>query len=334
MESNLLIPEEHFTSAGDLLEALTISTGKWLPDSYWNSPWVFRGQRKSEWDLTPTAWRTGNSAVIQRLLTLKRRISQDYRFEVKESFFKLPSKDEIDVPEPEVNNLIEAYSQARAEFKIILEFLSLADELGHPVPGADKYFQLSHHDYIPDILNYPLLHFLPEPNSATALAQHHGIPTRAVDWTYNPLVAAFFAAENISNEPNDGNIAVWAIRPDLLQKYVSDHIQKRKYCQFNVLKCPRSENSYLHAQEGLFLFPIFGCAYYAINGCWPTLEEYAFDVAAIAKEPVLRKLTLPNAHSGELLRLLWANSISRGHLMPTYDNVTKSIISKWEWWDY
>lgn len=132
-----------------------------------------------------------------------------------------------------------------------------------------------------------------------ALAQHHGLPTRLLDWTTNPLVAAYFAVEKKHSE--DSAIYVYSGIETVDVEKITD--------PFNVLKILRYRPPHLSpriiAQNGLFTIH-----------SEPTEQ---FD------SPHLTKLIIESSARRDMKRILYKYGISRKTLFPGLEGLAVDL---------
>jgi hypothetical protein len=165
-----------------------------------------------------------------------------------------------------------------------------------------------------------------------ALMQHHGAPTRLLDFTWSPYVAAFFALERTLA---DG--VVWAMNPARIDSGRApkpvrmDPRVKGNFTRYFVpgthrfiwMGEPHTMNRRLIAQSGTFAVP-------------GVLDVPVEDILRAADpENILAKIVLPNPVREVGMRELYRMNITWATLFPDLDGLARSMRYELEFhWAY
>lgn len=167
-----------------------------------------------------------------------------------------------------------------------------------------------------------------------ALMQHHGAPTRLLDWTKSPFVASFIAFESAYKE--EGEIAVWAMDASWLidaskkklesSNCILDYKNLKKDGEFVkfinldeqvILPIePELMNERLTIQQGIFLIS---------SGKVLSFEKAMNDYQEFDSPSHIKKLVIPKSQGIECLTELNRMNISAATLFPGLDGFARSL---------
>lgn len=330
-------------SAAEFIEALRPSNPHWWEDD--RCPWVFRGHAREEWSLLPSAWRPGNPVMRNSIAEATRRFDQTSPAQQLNWFWHPNYWSSSVTFGPDDTKLSRQLTiEATAEYLPLWDFAGACDDLSMPVPLAGPGPDPILDPHWLDDPSHPLfsdefLRFSDLP-AALALAQHHGIPTRLLDWTRNPIAAAFFAVEPLLAPIAGANLIVWALHKrrakDVAVEGVSFPRAPNGAPRFDpkiaVVRPSTRDNPYLAAQAGLFTtVSLSGIYFMKTGGKRPALETFVRESSPATS--VLRKIALSHQHAADLVAILRRERVSRSALMPTMDNVAKDVLAKWTFED-
>lgn len=328
--------------------------------------WIFRGQAK-EWPLLPRAWRSddpGASALARLIDPYKPSAEDNAQRSVlhpnvsSNPFYNFSSAISAD-PGTFVSRAASALLTVYAETELVKWFVRFADMVALPTPDADlprgnhiltAGTMTSNWSTADGSINHNGQNpsdwwFNWAPQEVHGLAQHHGVPTRLLDWTFDPRVAAFFASKNDAKPENTDDAVVYAlnVRELKLQHTPGGH-DNGKVCALDlttrmfdphyarawVMQFSRNKNQNLHAQHGVFTYIRGSERYFMQNGEWPTI----FDIIdlrwrlwpdLLKQKPIMRALKIPARLTNDLRLALYREGVSLAHLFPGFGNIWETV---------
>lgn len=156
-------------------------------------------------------------------------------------------------------------------------------------------------------------------------AQHYGLPTQLLDFSYSHLISLMFAVEDSFKKEEPDDAIVWFLNPTELNylstnkisreiKNISNPMIKRsdfnEHCLPTVVSCVKS-NKRVQAQNGDFVY-------------FKTTDN-SLESSAEA-EKFLIKVLIPGENTKSILKSLYRIGIRPSHLYPEITSVSKDIL--------
>ncbi|MBF8742157.1 FRG domain-containing protein [Pseudomonas guariconensis] len=195
-------------------------------------------------------------------------------------------------------------------------FVKHCDAVGIPIPNDSQVLRNNHLSPDAATAYHKEPWRWPDPQilDLMAMAQHHGVPTRLLDWTTRAYTAAYFAASSavagFENWQLDDRLAIWAL----------DRVALGAHSDIVLHNSPGAISRHLAAQGGLFtVHPLSRERHAQFNVT--SLEGLLRD---IEYSPFI-KLTLPVYESVQLLNICSRAGFDAATIYPSADGAGKAV---------